>query len=1158
MIPHSKTSDPDGGPALAQRSERMLRWKSRENFTELNFEQASAESDADRSNVSQQQEQEQQQGQSQAGPRQSGSPSRNGKPGVPYVRPESPSRRGESVRRRASIDFDSLESSSEKYTSQFDPSLVVPSFRELLNHPPAAAAATAPRDRKSQSPKRSAGAFAAAAADGKDSRRVAGISSTGAAAAEEWKSRKGSKSLIKPEERSQILKARKLLEFRSSAVKAPQDDDTAAAEADATRRSRRPEPGDAFRDQTMTTTSSGHNKHDIRLQQLRKSDSATLPAPADDSSSCEFIDLADMAKEMVNASTKSFRPTTSSMLSPRNGYENVYFSPRSDKFRNQILQQQGGGGGGGAAGDAAKCQRSSPRIEFSGLLSTGDSGFQVRETSSPRSRDKELSSPQIRARNAFLERLHGERGGGGGGGHGRSDSMSLHTPPARESSAGVHSSVRRGEPQSQSARYASPAAAGQRTSDYGSPRAPPRGSTAKAVAYSSLPHHGLRRVLDSTARTSGLSLSCRRASIADDVFEEREASPHYYPSHVATASRGCRPSPLKQSASASSDERGSSRGVHEKGQQGHRVPRPPPGGGAAAGGDQSIKALVLRNSKQAPARPPSPAKSFKKWVASQFHFGGLGKKNKDGVQKLSPLTSPDSQQQIQRAAADGRSSASPWTVKLPAELLGNVARNTSPAAAHRLPKPPPAADSGAENGGLERSRLSTSSAQSIESNGKDGSSRRHEKKSSHRHLHDQSGSTRSPANPSGPLKFQGLQSLFATDAASPKPPISSHEADSDQAQTDTDGQPKRTMKFLECPEIADLNEFLRAKRECYSSCQTNGKGYLKFISTEHPTDEIYSIVRAEILDKTNIIHIRTQLSRKSDIGSMVSAICYSYFLEKRPNGPGRWNVVPLINFPRWQMKDHLDAAWLFNVSGLDVKALLFADEVDFEGLSKVGTTTRTMLVGEHVLKKNDEVGSCCTLLAETIVREAEPLWSRSSPFLKTLLLSGLLMDTDNLSKSSTSTSRDHQMLLNLSTGAGPLGRFGLFDRMRTVYSDPEVLKMAKKYYGITEEQCTDASRPAPPPPPPPARKAKKSNETKLLSPKGSPLFSSEADDNSRSSGSPTSNSSSSERSRSNSPATIHPTDKPQPRSLLSRLPTDAHKPPLQGIVATTRKSAVAY
>lgn len=38
------------------------------------------------------------------------------------------------------------------------------------------------------------------------------------------------------------------------------------------------------------------------------------------------------------------------------------------------------------------------------------------------------------------------------------------------------------------------------------------------------------------------------------------------------------------------------------------------------------------------------------------------------------------------------------------------------------------------------------------------------------------------------------------------------------------------------------------------------------------------------------------------------------------------------------------------------------------------------------------------------------------------------MDTDSLSKSATSTSPDHQMLLNLSTGAGSLCQFGLLDQ----------------------------------------------------------------------------------------------------------------------------------
>ncbi|BFI34247.1 hypothetical protein MPTK2_4g22250 [Marchantia polymorpha subsp. ruderalis] len=84
--------------------------------------------------------------------------------------------------------------------------------------------------------------------------------------------------------------------------------------------------------------------------------------------------------------------------------------------------------------------------------------------------------------------------------------------------------------------------------------------------------------------------------------------------------------------------------------------------------------------------------------------------------------------------------------------------------------------------------------------------------------------------------------------------------------------------------------------------------------------------------------------------------------------------------------------------------------------------------------------------------------------------------------------------------------------------------MAKKYHGMTEIQCTDASRPVPLPS---ARKAKKFNETTLAQ-RESSLFRSKAEDNSRSSRSPTSNSSSSERT---APTTPPPPIPPTSRQL---------------------------
>ncbi|BBN09740.1 hypothetical protein MPTK1_4g22270 [Marchantia polymorpha subsp. ruderalis] len=135
------------------------------------------------------------------------------------------------------------------------------------------------------------------------------------------------------------------------------------------------------------------------------------------------------------------------------------------------------------------------------------------------------------------------------------------------------------------------------------------------------------------------------------------------------------------------------------------------------------------------------------------------------------------------------------------------------------------------------------------------------------------------------------------------------------------------------------------------------------------------------------------------------------------------------------------------------------------------------------------------------------------------------MDTDSLSKSATSTSRHHQMLLNLSTGAGALCQFGLLDQMRTVYLDPEVLRMAKIYHGMMQTMCHVQMRPVPLLF---LRHAKPKSSTKLLSPKESPLFRSEAEDNSRSSHSPTSNSSLSERT---APTTPPPPIPPTSRQL---------------------------
>lgn len=68
---------------------------------------------------------------------------------------------------------------------------------------------------------------------------------------------------------------------------------------------------------------------------------------------------------------------------------------------------------------------------------------------------------------------------------------------------------------------------------------------------------------------------------------------------------------------------------------------------------------------------------------------------------------------------------------------------------------------------------------------------------------------------------------------------------------------------------------------------------------------------------------------------MVAAICYAWLLEKRTSKnttkADEWEyiTVPVMNCKRPRMWKQKQAAWLFHHVGVDVRSLLFADEVQF-------------------------------------------------------------------------------------------------------------------------------------------------------------------------------------------------------------------------------------
>ncbi|KAG0561728.1 hypothetical protein KC19_9G086500 [Ceratodon purpureus] len=227
-----------------------------------------------------------------------------------------------------------------------------------------------------------------------------------------------------------------------------------------------------------------------------------------------------------------------------------------------------------------------------------------------------------------------------------------------------------------------------------------------------------------------------------------------------------------------------------------------------------------------------------------------------------------------------------------------------------------------------------------------------------------------------------------------------------------------SLKFVfKCREIHHFNKFLRSQK----SLLLNG-------CSEKGGPDCFNV----ILSGTDI-----------EVSSMVAAMAYAWFLENTvPKVTGEtWHAVPMIDMPRHQMHKHKSAAWLFDACGIDPAAMLYADEIELGSLIAAGRV-KTSIIGQDVLVTRNEVGSVCTLLGEKLVAEAQCLLEPR--YMKTLLLAGILLDTENLDFASM---RDTEMTTTLLVGSGSLGRNGFFDQLREVEDDDRVSKFISRNYG---------------------------------------------------------------------------------------------------------------
>ncbi|XP_054805667.1 uncharacterized protein LOC129308531 [Prosopis cineraria] len=186
----------------------------------------------------------------------------------------------------------------------------------------------------------------------------------------------------------------------------------------------------------------------------------------------------------------------------------------------------------------------------------------------------------------------------------------------------------------------------------------------------------------------------------------------------------------------------------------------------------------------------------------------------------------------------------------------------------------------------------------------------------------------------------------------------------------------------------------------------------------------------------------------NSITSMVAAICYAWLLwyRQREKDDGGDNVVvPVMNVRRSSMWKLRQAAWLFFHAGLDATSLIFANEVDLEDLMMSGHLN-ILVVGQDILIATGEVGSQCTILTDNYCEDAYNLLQ--DPVLQELLLSGILLDTQNLKASaSSSMTRDSEAVQLLLVGSAPNYRFTLFDQLMQDQKATSFIEALHQNYG---------------------------------------------------------------------------------------------------------------
>lgn len=223
--------------------------------------------------------------------------------------------------------------------------------------------------------------------------------------------------------------------------------------------------------------------------------------------------------------------------------------------------------------------------------------------------------------------------------------------------------------------------------------------------------------------------------------------------------------------------------------------------------------------------------------------------------------------------------------------------------------------------------------------------------------------------------------------------------------------------FFKCREIEHLKKFLALqKRRFLESCNADSEKRFHMILSE----------------------------AGGGLSSMVSTLCTAWLLENTMASAtaAKWHPVPVMNIRQKEMWEHRDTAWLFHVCGIEASAVLFVDEIPPINENAVAGRVKRALIGKDILVTKDEVASSCTIVSEKFRQEAPKLLQ--ARYMNTLLLAGILVDTNNLSSGSA---RDKQQATILLVGAGSMGRNGLHNHLINIQDENYETSFIKETYG---------------------------------------------------------------------------------------------------------------